>query len=170
MSNNIIQNYACNNSLADFLEFLANYFPNFVINAQTNIFADQFGALPHKRHLGLAFHRLLQVSALGIVERYDESMLVAEHLMQPLFGKVNLKGPRKNSSNYVQESIFDGTKESLENIVGKSLASYLFHSNALDIELWHKISIEVTRRASYVPQFDRKLIKFQQQIKNNPNV
>jgi len=170
MDSNIIQNYACDNSLTDFLEFLANYFPNFVINPQTNMFADQFGALPHKKHLVFAFNRLLQVSALGVVERYDESVLVAEHLMQPLFGKINLKGPRKNSSKYMKELIFDGSKASLENLVGKSLASYLFHSNALDIELWHKISLEITRRASYVPQFDRKLINFQRHIKNNFNV
>ena len=124
------------------------------------MFADQFGALPHRRHLGLAFQRLLQVSALGIVERYDESMVVAEHLMQPLFGQVRLSGPRRNYSIYPDGNGFDGTPSSLEKIIGKPLTDYLFHANALDIELWRRVSSELTRRASYVPDFDKKLISF----------
>lgn len=98
-SENKIQNSAFNGNLHDFLDFLIAHFPNFVINPQTNMFADQFGALPHRRHLDLAFQRLLQISALGVVERYEESMVVAEHLLQPLFGKVRLSGPQRNKSS-----------------------------------------------------------------------
>ena len=159
-SENKIQKSASQGNLFDFLEFLIHNFPNFVINPQTNMFTDQFGALPHRRHLGLAFQRLLQVSALGIVERYDESMVVAEHLMQPLFGQVRLSGPRRNYSIYPDGNGFDGTPSSLEKIIGKPLTDYLFHANALDIELWQRVSSELTRRASYVPDFGNKLISF----------
>jgi hypothetical protein len=147
-------------TLAQFLKFLIDQFLNIVINPQVTMFADHFIALPDQRQLRDAFSRLLQFTALGVVERYDESMALAEHLMQPLFGKVNLSGPKVNQSSYSAEPKSDGTPASLKVMVGKPLSDYLFHANALDIELWQLVNRELTRRVSYVPDFASKLIDF----------
>lgn len=155
-----IQQAAHQGSLSEFLSFLVNSFPNFVINPQVTIFADHFIALPDQRQLSDAFSRLLQVNALGVVERYDESLALAEHLIQPLFGTVSLSGPRVNKSHYPDGPKFNGTPASLETMVGKPLSDYLFHANALDIELWQLVNRELTRRTSYVPDFASKLIEF----------
>lgn len=155
-----IQQAALHGSLSEFLSFLANFFPNFVINPQVTLFADHFIALPDRRQLRDAFNRLLQVNALGVVERYDESIALAEYLIQPLFGQVNLSGPTVNKSHYPDGPKFNGTPVSLETMVGKPLSDYLFHTNALDIELWQMVNRELTRRASYVPDFASKLIEF----------
>ena len=131
-----IQQAEFQGSLSEFLSFLVDSLPNFVINPQVTLFADHFITLPDQRQLDQALSRLLQVNALGVVERYDESIALAEHLLQPLFGQVDLSGPKVNQSMYSEAPKFDGTSSTFEKMVGKPLSDYLFYSNALDIELW----------------------------------
>jgi len=159
-SDDQIQQAAVAGTLAEFLTFLVNQFPNIVINPQVTMFADHFIALPDQRQLEHAFSRLLQFNALGIVERYEESITLAEYLLQPLYGPIDLSGPKVNQSMYPTGPRFDGTSSTFEKVVGKPLSDYLFHSNSLDIELWQLVNRELTRRASYVPEFQIKLMAF----------
>lgn len=139
-------------SLAGFIEHLIRHHPNYVINPQVTIFGcEHYGAPPSPSNLDCATGRLLRMSMVGTVEKYDEAMSVASYMLQPVFTGLKLQGAIRNRSDRTAINGYDGTLESVRQIIGKRLFDQLCELNDLDIELWSRISDESTRRFKYLP-------------------
>ncbi len=149
-------------SLAKFLDFLIGYHPNFAINSQVTMFGcDDYGVPPSSENLERAIARLKKVTVLGTVEEYSRSMVVAEYFLQPLFGGPQFHFPRyENVSNHALLPGYDGSLQSVENIIGASLFSQLCDLNNLDIELCLAVRKEVHRRTTYIRDFHLRMENF----------
>lgn len=146
-------------SFNGFIEFLIKNHPNYVVNPQvTMLGSDHYGAPPNPKNLDRAINRLLKCSMLGLVERFGDSLLVAEYFLQPVFPKLKLKLTRQNISNLASIPGYDGSLESIENNIGASSFKKLCKLNDLDIKLWNFVDHELKRRKSYVPEYDNALI------------
>lgn len=146
---------ASHSSFGEFLNILIGHYPHLAINPQTTIFgADNYGVPPSFENLERALARLKKATILGTVEEYDKTMVVAEYFLQPLFKGIQLHYPRhENVSNYTLLPGYNGSLESIKEILGASYFSDLCDLNDLDIELWHAVSKELRRRASYIKDF-----------------
>lgn len=153
---------ALKSSFHEFLNALIGYHPNIVINPQTTLFSgDNYGAPPSSENLERALARLKQATVLGTVEEYDKTMVVAEYFLQPLFRDIQLHYPRhENASNRTLLPGYNGSLESIKEILGASYFSDLCDLNHLDIELWHAVSKELRRRATYIKDFSLRFADF----------
>ncbi|MBX9742031.1 MAG: sulfotransferase family 2 domain-containing protein [Chthoniobacterales bacterium] len=153
---------ASQSSLAEFLNILVGHHPNFVINAQVTIFgANDYGAPPSSQNLERAIARLKKATVLGTVEEYAKTIVLAEYFLQPLFGGLELHYPRhENASDHALLPGYNGSLESIKDILGASYFSDLCDLNDLDIELWHATSKELRRRAFYVKDFAARFKNF----------
>lgn len=150
-SGNPIQIAAQEFSFAGFLRHLIRYHPNYVINPQVTMFGcEHYGAPPSEYHLDIATERLLRMTMVGTVEKYDEAMTVASYMLQPVFPGLNLLGKIKNKSERSGIAGYDGTLDSVQRAVGDELFDLLCGLNDLDIQLWSRISDESARRLKYV--------------------
>lgn len=149
-------------SLPDFLNLLIGYHPHFAINPQVTIFGcDDYGIPPSSENLERALTRLKKVTILGTVEEYARTMVVAEYFLQPLFEGPQLHFSRhENVSNHKLLPGYDGSLQSIENIIGSPLFSQLCDLNHLDIELWQAVRKELQRRTSYIRDFHLRLESF----------
>lgn len=149
-------------ALHDFLNLVIGHHPNVVMNAQTTMFgADNYGVPPSSENLERALTRLKKVTVLGTVEEYPKTMVVAEYFLQPLFGGIQLHYPRhENVSNYALLPGYDGSLESVKEILGAPYFSALCDLNDLDIELWHAVTKELRRRSSYIKDFPLRFEHF----------
>ncbi len=149
-------------SLAEFLDFLIGYHPNFVINSQVTIFGcDDYGVPPSSESLERAIARLKKVTLLGTVEEYARTMVVAEYFLQPLFGGLQLHFSRhENVSNHALLPGYDGSLQSIEAIIGAPLFSQLCDLNNLDIELCLAVRKELYRRSTYIRDFHLRVEDF----------
>lgn len=148
--------------LAEFLDFLIGYHPNFAINPQVTIFGcDDYGVPPSSENLERALARLKKVTVLGTVEEYARTMVVAEYFLQPLFGGAQLHFARyENVSNHTLLPGYDGSLQSIEAIIGAPLFSQLCDLNNLDIELCLAVRKELYRRSTYIRDFHLRVEDF----------
>ncbi|WP_161630563.1 sulfotransferase family 2 domain-containing protein [Pseudoduganella violaceinigra] len=136
----------------EFIEHLVEHHPNYVINPQVTIFGcDHYGAPPSKHNLDIATSRLMRMSLIGTVEKYDEAMATATYMLQPVFEGLNLQGSIKNKSDNAAIKGYDGSLKSSQRTLGNDLFDRLCELNDLDIRLWSRISEESARRFKYVP-------------------
>ena len=153
ITTNLIQIAACKLSLSDFIEFLIDSYPNFVINPQVTMFGcEPGGGPPSETNLATALTRLMKMAMVGTVERYDEAVATVSYMLQPLFPKINLLGIKVNVSDSSKIKKYDGSLVSIQQILGKELFDRLCELNDLDIQLWSSVTSESIRRFKYVPK------------------
>ncbi len=144
-----------------FIGYVLDRHPNFANNSQvTMLGCTHYGAPPSDHSFSRALKRLMAVSMLGTVERFAESMVVAEYFMQPVFPGLLLNGHAKNASERSGIPEYDGTLDSIKAALGNLLFNKLCTLNDLDIKLWSETSVELERRERYVPDFEEKLVGF----------
>lgn len=153
---NPIQIAAQEFSFAGFLKHLVKYHPDYVINPQVTMFGcEHYGAPPSACNLDMATERLLRMTMVGTVEKYDEAMAAASYMLQPVFPGLNLQGSIKNKSERTAIEGYDGSLQSVQRAVGDELFDLLCELNDLDIQLWSRISDESARRFKYIPAMSR---------------
>lgn len=156
-----LQVFAKANNFKAFVRYVIDNHPNFAINPQVTLFGgDRYGVPPTHKNLDYALNRMMLTTGLGLVERYTETMVVAEYFLQPLFPSLQLHGKSQNVSKRNGMEAYDGTIESLEQELGSEVYKELCRINELDILLWSAVGEELNRRKSYVPNFDQRLASF----------
>jgi len=110
--------------------------------------------------LDKAIQNLHDSFCVGIVDRYDESMVVFEHHLKKYFPKIDLA--------YVRQNITDKSglekKEKIDKIIHElgDLASTVFDSNAADMLLYNQAVQLLNDKIKAIPEFERKLQGFKQ--------
>lgn len=111
-----------------------------------------------------ALRQLRDLSLMGRVERYDESMVVFEHTLRPYFPEINLA--------YVKQNVSQNRKGTLEERVqhvydrlGSELSALLIEQNKWDQTLITEADAVLSERIEAVPAFEKKLKKFRQRCR-----
>jgi len=124
--------------------------------------------LPFKKPCGEDFHfsntEIIEASVkkmdmLGIVDRFDESMVLFEETLRRHFPKIDLSYAPQNIGQTVGESK-EGRLAWLEAEIGRETYELLVQKNKHDIELYGYVREEFQRRVDGVDDFSAKLESF----------
>lgn len=95
--------------------------------------------------------------AFGMVERFDESMVVFEERLRPVFPEIDLSYVVRN---YRRDGLLEKRKTALQRELGDDLYQRAVADNVYDIELHNWLSEEHRLLTRELPDFDAKLAEF----------
>jgi len=112
----------------------------------------------------LALKRMKNCSVLGVVDRFDESLVVAEEVLRPYFPGIDLSYVKQNvskdRSGNLEEKIEAGKK-----LVENETMDMLMEENDFDLQLYSKANEELDKRINDIKSFEEKIIEFQKRCK-----
>ncbi len=152
---------AGDHSLAEFLNVLLQDHPHQICNAQTNLLANsgRFTKPPDSEDLDRAV-RVIQKCALpGLVDRFDESLTVAEYFLKPAFPDLRLHHRPHNVSRSMSMPLSERHRR-LRKHCGPALFRQLRNANELDRRLYVAARRELGRRIGLTPSFSSRLEEF----------
>lgn len=109
--------------------------------------------------LDLAIKRIEECPIIGVVDRMDESLVIAEHTLKPYFNNIDL-------SYIIQNVSLDRTGNMDERIridrlqVGKSIMEKIIDSNYYDLQLYMIANKILDKRIGHIEDFESKLANF----------
>lgn len=115
-----------------------------------------------------AVERMRSIPILGVVERMDESLVVAEKVLANAFSKIDCSYVMQNvspdrSGNYLDRISLGLTR------LGDTLAKQLEESNTLDISLHKEANSILNERIDMIDDFDEKLLDLRNRCKKLQN-
>jgi hypothetical protein len=96
----------------------------------------------------------------GLVEMFDESLVVAEYYLQPAFPGLRLEYVAQNVGPAGRRAQAE-TREYWEDLWGEDLYRLLQRMNAMDLELVRRAKGEILRRLERIPRAAGKLAEFE---------
>lgn len=154
-----------------------NEFFKWCFNSENKIMENsQIIFLQHKdfdvKKLDLKFaKKMISDSAIiGITERLDESLVLAEDVLQERFGKIDF--------SYVKQNVNPNKKNNVENknenILEENIMNELVDRNKLDMEIHSFTEKELDKRLEKIENLEKKLVDFKNRCntltKNPPDV
>jgi len=103
---------------------------------------------------------LRNVEMLGFVDQFDESMVLFEEFLKPIFPEINLAYIPKNVSQEFK-TIEERVGE-LEEELGTSLFDAFYHSNKNDLALFERVKEFFVEKIQAVSAFESKLQEFKE--------
>jgi hypothetical protein len=114
---------------------------------------------PGRRDLETAIRRIEESAFVVLVDRFDESMVVAEHFLGPFWPGLKLHYHEQNVTRPVRYG-FDERERRFRERCGDDVYAMLEQRNELDDELCRAVGTELDRRIALVPSFASKLADF----------
>ncbi len=119
---------------------------------------------PRNEIFPMVLERIQSCSILGVVDRYDESMVVAEEFLKSFFEKIDLSYIKKHvSSNRAQN--LSQRLESNRDEIGNKLMDDFIEKNSWDLKLYSCANDELDVRKRKIQDFETKLSNFQERCK-----
>ncbi|HEY7338034.1 MAG TPA: hypothetical protein VH639_24310 [Bryobacteraceae bacterium] len=142
---------------AEFFEELLERAPFYINDVQVNLIANgEWDHPPGGDDLERATGRILAASFPAVVDRFNESLVAAEHALKPVFPTLNCVHPPANVSATRRASAYE--------ICGPELYDRLRGLNALDYELLDRARAEVMRRFALAPKRAERVRALEQAI------
>jgi len=120
----------------------------------------------YRDDLQLAIELLNDCTVIGTVDRFDETMTLAEETLRPFFENIDCTYVIKNVNEERKRNL-DERLEQARIQIGDSLMNQLEEVNRMDLELYSKTNEVLDNRIKEVPGFDEKLSLFKKRCKNN---
>lgn len=117
--------------------------------------------LPTPDMLTTSITWLKSIEILGVVERFDETMVLAEEHLRPLYPNIDLADIPANVTPRDQRALSLDSRESFRAALGEELFHNIMERSALDFELVAEANLEMDRRIAQVENFQQKLQLFQ---------
>jgi hypothetical protein len=157
----VLGRLAVGNGLAEFLKTLLEEHPHHVFNVQTNLLANggRFTRPPDIDDLQRAIRVTQKCAIPGLVDRFDESLTVAEYFLTPAFPKLCLHYRPHNVSRSTSTRLPPKLRR-LRAQCGTTLFKQLQRVNELDYGLYLAATRELERRIALVPSFSARLHDF----------
>jgi len=134
-------------------------------NFQTAALAHGLQGAPRQRlgqaALDRAMRRVRRCAVLGIVERFDESMILAEHILGAYFPGIDLSYTKKNVRPGRPESLSRRLEEG-RRALGEDGFREIMKANQMDFELYAFACEELDRRLGCLGDYSRRLKDFRQ--------
>jgi len=112
-----------------------------------------------ERDLERATAVIREMAVPGLVEMFDESLVVAEYFLRPAFPNLRLEYIPQNVSQATPVAPAE-SREYWEGLWGKELYQRLLRMNEMDRELVRRAKREILRRLDLVPRAAGKLADF----------
>ncbi|HEY0383943.1 MAG TPA: hypothetical protein VGC72_17250 [Candidatus Elarobacter sp.] len=146
--------------LARFFTNVAERYPDTATDVQTAALGMRDRYRPAgDRELRTAVRRVEESGFLVLVDRFDESMVVAEYLLRGSFPGLLLHYAPQNTSRAVRYST-DEREQRLRKRCGDDVYAMLKARNRLDEALCDAAAAELDRRITFVPAFASRLNEF----------
>jgi hypothetical protein len=178
-SDDLYVRWARSYSQREFVSHLIDQAPHLVSDVQVMQLANAgaFTRAPDEQDLRQALAVLREMAVPGLVEMFDESLVVAEYFLRPAFPNLRMEYIPQNVSQAAEHPRVE-SREHWEAIWGKELYGRLLRMNEMDMELVRRAKEEILRRLDRVPQVaDRlgdlrsrcaRLQRFPQLFENTP--
>ena len=153
-------------SLAEFVPRVIETMPHQVNDVQVNLLANagDYNHPPGQADLDRAVKRMLETSWLGVVDRFNESIVGGQNLLEPAFPGLVCAVEPVNASGGLDDAL-QLRLQKLEKACGARVYSDLARLNMLDRELLWKARAEVARRFNLVPNRDTRLQSLEGQLR-----
>lgn len=157
----VLGQMAAHTGVAEFLSQLLEGHPHQVCNLQTNLLANggRFVRPPDAMDLQRATGIIQKCALPGLVDRFDESLTVAEYFWKPAFPALRLHYQPQNVSRSTSMSLAERHRR-LRAQCGTTLFRQLRQANELDQRLYTAARRELGRRIGLVPSFPSRLEEF----------
>jgi len=116
-------------------------------------------------NLQLAKNRLKQCEILGVVDRFDESLVVAEELLKQNFADIDLSYIKQNISPNRRDKLSERLDD-VKSLVEENVFSSTVKVNELDLELYSAANMELDNRLKKIKNLDAKLEDFRDRCKS----
>ncbi|MGD0047122.1 MAG: hypothetical protein ABSE42_08885 [Bryobacteraceae bacterium] len=136
--------------------------PHLVSEVQVTLLANAgaFTRPPDEWDLERATAVLREMAFPGLVEMFDESLVVAEYFLRPAFPTLRLEYIPQNVSPAARRAPVE-SREYWEELWGKELYERLLRVNEMDTELVRRAKREIQRRLERIPRVADKLADLQ---------
>jgi hypothetical protein len=133
-------------TLGEFIAFLVDQMPWWVNDAQVNLLANGVANdLPGVQDFERAVAIMLQTSFLGVVDRFQESLIAGEHFLRPVFPELTGRAEAANATAALNSSL-EQRREGVREACDARIYEELIRLNALDSKLVDLARAEVQRR------------------------
>jgi hypothetical protein len=148
-------------NLREFVAGLIEGYPHLIHNAQVVLLghAGLFTRPATEEDLARATQVLLDMAVPGLVEMFDESLLVAEYFLQPAFPGLRLEYVPQNRSGDADRDLIE-REQQWPQLWGPSINDQLVRLNQLDLQLYRAAEQEVGRRLALVPNAGERMAQF----------
>lgn len=151
--------------MKEFLEWELGSEFNTVKNCQVmTLSKNTNSSIVEKRDLEIAKKRLASSHVIGVVERMDESLVLAEEFLRQYFNKIDLSYISQNVSPDRVGGLAERLRRDGEQ-VGDFIVNQLETANILDFELLSFANATLDERISKVDKFEFKLLDFMKRCK-----
>jgi hypothetical protein len=156
-----VSDLANRSAIGDFMEGLVGEHALQVRDVQVNLIAQAGNSdEPVPADLELAWERMRESSFLGVVDRFNESLVAGQYFLNAVFPTLQCAVPAVNASKG-----FEGTVESrtakLREACRPDVFAELLRITALDSELLRRAREEVRRRFLTVPDREARLARLE---------
>jgi len=154
---------AVNSTTAEYIKWELDSESQKMKNAQMRFLSLRYGKTSNKKFLR-ALEVIKNWDIVGIVDRFDECMVYAEHFLGKHFQDLDFSYIKQNVSKErkgnLEERLEQGRLE-----IGNSLMDKLIEINKLDLKLYDFVNEEFNRRIKKIPNFENKLFDFRERCK-----
>lgn len=112
----------------------------------------------------IALQRMKEIKIIGVVDKFDESLLVAEEYLKKYFSNIDLSYKSQNISSERKVSLPERIKEDLKKLY-KDTLDEIYEKNIYDLMLYEESRDELNRRISRIENFEKKLNDFKNRCK-----
>ena len=141
-----VSDFAVECSMGEFVARLVQEMPWYINDAQVNLLANGIANdVPTEQDFERAVARMLQVSFLGVVDRFEESLTAGGHFLRPIFPELNCYSEPINVSTGLTgtlEKRVNGLREACD----PDVYAELLRLNRYDLKLVDQAREEVLRR------------------------
>ena len=165
-SNDKITQKAKSLTLNDFIKWNLEGKKNLtLINFQVQFLSDKkLGSIVNEDDLILAVNRIKSCPVLGVVDRFDQSLVVAEEVLCHHFNEIDLSYVKQNISSNRKTDFIQRIEEE-KSLVEENVMKNIEERNHLDFELYSQTNIELDKRLKTIDDFELKLKDFQNRCK-----
>lgn len=159
-------------SLSDYIQWHLKHEHNITMkNFQVFFLSRDENFQPHSLdNCNLALERAKSCSILGVADKFDESMVLAEEVLRPYFKNIDMSYVKQKISSGRELSLTDRLESTKLEISGSVMDELVKH-NRLDLELYSLVNKEVDSRLKRIDGLERKLINFLERCKKvNPRL
>ncbi|WP_136798312.1 glycosyltransferase [Desulfosediminicola ganghwensis] len=128
-------------------------------NYQTRYFIEEDSADLTQYHFEVALDEIEKIPLIGVVERYDETMVVFEHYLDHFFPHIDLSYIRQNVSNS-RDNVITKRIATIKTSLGPQLFEKVIESNGYDLKIHDIANRKLDCQISQITNFEKKLSDF----------
>ena len=117
-----------------------------------------------EQDFALALQQVQGIRLLGLVDRYDESMVLFEQVLQPFFPAINLAYVKHNVSTSRRGTLQERVQHVYDRL-GAEVGAILQENNYWDQKLYEEAEALLSKRMAAFPDFENKLKDFRERCR-----